>query len=250
MISRMTWTGTLALAAFAVGCSSQTATETTTAQRQPSAEGAKYLLSASPEGAQDVILMREEAADDQEVVVIGRIGGSRTPWIDGRAAFSVVDRSLAACSDIPGDNCPTPWDYCCETDKLPAATTLVKFVDAEGNLLATDARELFGLEELQTVVVKGKAQRDEAGNVTILASEIYVDPTEHSHHAHGDGEHGHDHEHGDHHDGHDHDHAEHPGQHEDDHPHGDHDAHDADSKAAHDHDHDHPQAPANEKRES
>jgi len=37
-----------------------------------------------------------------------------------------------------------------------------------------DARELLNVKEMSTVVVKGKAQRDEAGNLTILASGVYV----------------------------------------------------------------------------
>jgi hypothetical protein len=105
---------------------------------------------------------------------VGRIGGSENPWIEGRAAFSIVDNSLKACSDIPGDNCPRPWDYCCQTDQLPTATALVKLVDESGELVKTDARKLLQLKELATVVVQGKAQRDEAGNLTVLADGIYV----------------------------------------------------------------------------
>jgi len=37
-----------------------------------------------------------------------------------------------------------------------------------------DARGLLNVKEMSTVVVKGKAQRDEAGNLTILASGVYV----------------------------------------------------------------------------
>jgi hypothetical protein len=43
---------------------------------------------------------------------------NRPRWIEGRAAFSLVDQSLKACSDVEGDDCPVPWDYCCETEKL------------------------------------------------------------------------------------------------------------------------------------
>jgi hypothetical protein len=110
------------------------------------------------------------------VLVVGRIGGSKNPWIEGRAAFSIVDRSLRACSDIEGDNCPFPWDYCCETSKLPTSTALVKIVDDGGQVVAADARELLKVKELQTVVVRGKAQRDEAGNLTVLASGLYIKP--------------------------------------------------------------------------
>ncbi len=40
--------------------------------------------------------------------------------------------------------------------------------------MKADARELLKVTELATVVVKGKAQRDDAGNLTILASGVYV----------------------------------------------------------------------------
>jgi hypothetical protein len=203
MIRRTIWLGSLAVVAVIIGCARKPSNETAVEAHQPTAEGRKYLLSEEPEGAQDVVAMREQAGHDEEVTVIGRIGGSVTPWVEGRAAFSLVDRSLAACSDIPGDACPTPWDYCCVTDKLPQASALVKVVDADGTLVATDARELLGLHELQTVAVKGRAQRDEAGNVTILATAIYPyegdlgqhPPSGKSSHETHDHEHDHDHEH-------------------------------------------------------
>jgi hypothetical protein len=51
---------------------------------------------------------------------------------------------------------------------------LVKVVDENGSLVKADARELLHVKELSTVVVKGKALRDDAGNLTILASGVYV----------------------------------------------------------------------------
>ncbi len=186
----------LSLMMTLAGCTSETGVETSTALPRPSAEGAKYLLSAAPTDAQDVISMREAVDDNQEVVVIGRIGGSHDPWVEGMAAFSVVDRSLPACSDIPGDSCPKPWDYCCATDKLPGATTLVKVVDEQGEIIPTDARELLGVSELQTVVIQGTARKDDAGNITVLASGIYIDPANPGQVVRGEGDsHNHDHDH-------------------------------------------------------
>jgi hypothetical protein len=163
-------------AAVFVGCNQQTATpgKPTGTSSTPAVDGSKYLLASEPEGVQDVIQIREAAQDQEEIVIVGRIGGRSNPWIDGRAAFSIVDGSLKACSDIPGDGCPQPWDYCCETAKLPTSTALVKVVDADGNLIKTDARELLNVKELQTVVVRGTAQRDEAGNLTVLANGVHV----------------------------------------------------------------------------
>jgi len=137
-------------------------------------DASKYALSTEPDGAQNVIAAREAVQDDQDIVILGRIGGGENPWVEGRAAFSIVDPSLKACSDIPGDNCPVPWDYCCETDKLPASSALVKIVDGKGNVVKADARALLDAKELSTVVVKGKAKRDDAGNLTVLASGVYV----------------------------------------------------------------------------
>src|SRR5688500_12195265 len=95
-----------------VGCSSGTPAPeqvavTQAAPRHPSPEGEKYRLDAEPAGAEEVIKVRADAADGDEVVVVGRIGGDVNPWVEGRAAFTIVDNSVDACSDIPGDSCPT-----------------------------------------------------------------------------------------------------------------------------------------------
>lgn len=135
----------------------------------------QFLLAAEPSEAQSVLEVRESADDGQSVVVVGRIGGDVSPWVEGLAAFSIVDASLPPCNEIEGDNCPTPWDYCCEAD-LPEARTAVRVVDDQGKIVSTGAKDLLGVEELQTVVVEGTAKRDEAGNVTVLATGVYVRP--------------------------------------------------------------------------
>jgi hypothetical protein len=135
----------------------------------------KYLLTTEPAGAQDVKEALDSAQDGDEVVVVGRVGGEMEPWVPGLAAFNVADLSLKPCNEIEGDNCPTPWDYCCEPD-LAAKRTLVKVVDAGGKVVATDAKQLLNLTELQTVVIQGTARRDDAGNLSLLATGIYVRP--------------------------------------------------------------------------
>ncbi|MCA9053648.1 MAG: hypothetical protein KDA75_07410 [Planctomycetaceae bacterium] len=186
-----------------LGCGGSTTPEPSAAEiRTPSEAGKKLLLAEAPTGAVDVKAAREQAAADQEIVVVGRIGGSVDPWVDGMAAFTIVDRSLKACSDIPGDKCPTPWDYCCESD-VGQARTLVKFVGEQGEVITTHAQELLGVSELQTVYVQGKAQRDADGNLSLVASRIYVQPGTGAVHLHEDAGHNHAHEHH-----HDHDHSD------------------------------------------
>jgi len=165
-----------ALLVAASGCNQATPPAAASAAPAPASKPGdpRYVVDTEPAGARDVIAARKESTDAEVVTVIGRIGGSTDPWVPKRAAFSIVDRSRKACSDIPGDQCPTPWDYCCDSDGIGEATALVKVVDEAGNVVPTDARELLGVTELQTVVVEGKAQRDEAGNLTVLANRVYV----------------------------------------------------------------------------
>lgn len=136
-----------------------------------------YNLQEEPKGASDVIALRKDAKDKQEVIVVGRIGGRPNPWIKGMAAFSIVDRSLKPCNEIEGDTCKTPWDYCCESD-LGKATLLVTLVDENGKIVKQDARKLLGVKELDTLTIVGKAKRDQSGNVTVLASKVFVPTSE------------------------------------------------------------------------
>ena len=150
--------------------------------------------------------MRADAQDGDKVVVVGRIGGDVNPWVKGRAAFSLVDNSIRACSDIPGDSCPTPWDYCCETDKLKTGKDSGEGSSMTGGqLIASDARELLGVGELDTLVVEGTVQKGEDGNAVLLATGVYVKTqftgasaeAGHEHHDHEGHEHeGHDHDQG------------------------------------------------------
>ena len=153
------------------GCSQKTADDDSS---NPTVDGSPYLLDSEPAGAKDVIAVRKESKDQDDVVIVGRIGGRMKPWSKDRATFTIVDNSLKACSDIEGDACETPWDYCCETPKLKTAAALVKIVDKNGDVVKADARELLKVKELSTVVVKGKAKRDDSGNLTVLATAVYV----------------------------------------------------------------------------
>ena len=141
----------------------------------PKIDGTKFVLAEEPADAKTVDEVREAAKDGDDVVIVGRIGGDRDPWVAERAAFLIVDPSRIPCNERTGDSCKTPWDYCCETDLAKSKAT-IKFVDDAGKTLANDARQLLGIKELQTVVVKGQAKRDEAGNLTVLASGLFVRP--------------------------------------------------------------------------
>jgi hypothetical protein len=116
-----------------------------------------------------------QADDDADVTLVGRIGGEEEPLVEGLAAFTIVDTSLKACNEIPGDDCPKPWDYCCEKrETLKTHSVPVKFTDEKGSVVSLDARKLFGVEPLSTVVVQGKLRKDEAGNTSVVGKKMYV----------------------------------------------------------------------------
>ncbi len=163
------------LAVLVAGCS-QDSDQSGASATSVDLDGSLYLLSTEPDGAQSVIDSRENAKHEEDVVIIGRIGGSTHPWVKDVAAFLIVDESLKACSDIEGDTCPHPWDYCCETDKLPTAKALVQLVDSDGQVVRANAKQLLKLKDLVTVVIRGAAQRDDAGNLTVLASGLFIKP--------------------------------------------------------------------------
>ena len=149
-----------------VGCGESPDATAVAIPKQQVAELSKILLlTDEPDGALGVSELREQAKDDDDVILVGRIGGATKPWVEGRAAFAVVDAAIEMCE---GGVCA-----CCK-DKVCNATALVKVVDEHGRLFKIDARELLNVKENELVVVSGKAKRDDAGNLTILASRVYV----------------------------------------------------------------------------
>jgi hypothetical protein len=142
---------------------------------EPTQAGQAFRLNEEPAGGKGVLAVRQDSKDGEDVVIVGRIGGSRQPF-SGRAAFTIVDDSIKPCNETGDDACPTPWDYCCGVGKedLAKGTALIKLVNDDGQTRGDDARTMLGLTELQTVVVRGKAKRDDAGNLTIHLNGIYV----------------------------------------------------------------------------
>lgn len=131
--------------------------------------GKKYLLADEPAAASGVIGVRRDSKDGDEVIVAGQIGGSTAPFTEGRASFLLVDDTLKA-----SDDCDCPWDFCGVPKKeLVAGRISVKFVE-NGKTVPQDAREMFGVKELSKVVVKGKVQRDDNGNVVVVAGGVFV----------------------------------------------------------------------------
>lgn len=143
-----------------------------------SAIPAALMLSAEPAGARDVIELKRDAKEGDTVVVRGRIAGGKEPFVEGRAIFTLGDRSLPTCADRPGDTCPTPWDYCCEPkEKITEHTATIQVVDAEGRPLKSGLKDYQGLKNMAQVVVAGRvAQKQGSDLLVVQATGIFVQP--------------------------------------------------------------------------
>ena len=170
----MTWS-MVGLIALAIGCGgSEDATSLPGDATSDSGANSQYVADSEPAGAIPVGEARKNVKDEESVTLVGIVGGSAKPFVDGLAAFTIVDPKVPYCAADEG--CPTPWDYCCTTDQVKDNIATVKVVDDAGSPVGSDARSLLNVEELSTVVVQGKAQRDEQGNLSVLASKVYVRP--------------------------------------------------------------------------
>ena len=157
--------GILFTSLAASGCGDTPASVPSTA---PSAE---FRLATEPADALEVLDAKEQAKDGAAVIVVGRIGGGIMPWIEGRAAFLLVDtRIQASCED--GEECKMGCPGC--SKEMLEASTMVKFLGEDGKVLPVDARTLLGVKEQETVVIEGIASRDLAGNVSITGKGIFI----------------------------------------------------------------------------
>jgi hypothetical protein len=133
----------------------------------------KWIAAEAPTDPLNVGEAREKVKDKQPIRMVGRIGGSPNPFVDGVAAFTLMDLSLPDCA---GGDCSD--DGCCTPEELKRNLATVKFVNDYGKAVAVDARELLNVDAKSKVAVEGTAQRDEAGNLVVLAGRLYVYPAE------------------------------------------------------------------------
>ena len=126
----------------------------------------EFLLTARPSGEQTVKSIREaltEGKTELDVVLIGRIDGGQMPaFEEGKAAFLFAD----GIGHGGTDHDPFACKFCSKNPENYAAT--VQF-EVDGKVLATDARNLFGVKERQKVMINGKATLDSSDETNLLA---------------------------------------------------------------------------------
>ncbi len=155
------------------GCGSNQAPPAETAKPAPGAPALESLVTRGmPEKSTGVAAAKKEAKTGGAIVLAGRV----KDFVDGAAVLTLADASMKDCKQH-GDGCPTPWDYCCIPPKdLAANVATVKLVDASGQPVTGGLKGVAGLDHLKDLAAEGKVVRDEAGNLIVEASRLYVKP--------------------------------------------------------------------------
>lgn len=136
---------------------------------------AGMLLDKAPENAPDVVDAKKGLKKGDRIVLKGRIGGSKDPFVKERAVFTLVGRGIKACNEIPGDNCPVPWDYCCIPRKdITLHSVTVQIVDDKGMPLRTDIRGRWEIKELSELVVVGTVAEVRGDAMVVNATGLHV----------------------------------------------------------------------------
>ena len=133
---------------------------------------AKYVLDEEPSGAIGVLDLRENIVGQQEVLLVGQIGGIVDPWSRGQASFVITDPIATIDGEGHPESCGCP--FCKEATDQTEGLALVQFIDAHGSVLQMDAQRLFGIQKDQVVVVLGQAELNQLGHLVVSASGLYV----------------------------------------------------------------------------
>lgn len=167
-------------AGLVVGCDRDKTTKSPQDGAAPAATASAQLpegmlLKEAPAGAKPIADIKKSAKAGDEVVLVGRVGGRVDPISKDRAILTVMDPSVTSCKEMPGDTCPTPWDYCCEErDSLVANSATVQVVDAAGKPITVGLEGVAGIKPLSELVVKGKVQQADGKVLIVNATGVFV----------------------------------------------------------------------------
>ncbi|MBI5765172.1 MAG: hypothetical protein HZA51_16775 [Planctomycetes bacterium] len=136
-----------------------------------------FFLTKEPAGAKSVEEVKKAVKAGDTVIIQGRVGGSKEPFVDGRAVFTLIGSGLHHCGEkgSPMPDCDTPWDYCCDTPKdIAAHSAIVQVVDAGGAPLKVSLKGQNGMKELSNLVVVGKVSQADGKPLVINATGAFL----------------------------------------------------------------------------
>ena len=136
-----------------------------------------YYTNEAPDEARQISEVFKDPSPGREVVVAGEVMGRLKPFVDDYAMVLLGDPTkVTPCNRRPGDDCPTPWDNCCDDPAvLKTSIATVQIVDEAGKVLKTSLKGYQGLKELSYVTVKGTiAEGSNPQNLVINAKSFHI----------------------------------------------------------------------------
>ncbi len=134
----------------------------------------RFVLSAEPTEPTTIEDAKARVSEKPNVEFVGRIAADENEaFTPGKATFVVTE--ILPGEDGHGgkyhaDNCPF-----CKRKAAEAPRAAVQFVDATGEMLAVDARKLFGIGPGDTVVVRGSGElMTELDLFVVTADGVYL----------------------------------------------------------------------------
>jgi hypothetical protein len=168
----------IASAVLLVSCGEKSTQSTAEVSVSETSPALSAVLAATPAGeAASIAAIRTTAKPGDEVTISGQIMGNSKPFVDGRAAFILGDPDvLTPCNEVPGDECETPWDVCCDSpEDKKRGTATIQIVDADGRVLKESIEGVGGLQNLAKITVTGKVAEGSSADLLIVnASAIKV----------------------------------------------------------------------------
>ena len=95
------------------------------------------ILTSAPADAKPIADARQMHTPGQAVTLKGKVIGSKSPFVEGRAMVILGDPDkLTSCDIKHGDRCPTPWDVCCDDhDDVKNFTVTIQVLGEDGELI-------------------------------------------------------------------------------------------------------------------
>ena len=143
----------------------------------PTAEFNAFFTEQPIADAKPIHLARTTSKPGDGIVISGLIMGREKVFVDGRASFLLGDpEKMKPCNEMPGDECATPWDACCDSKEVKRGNIVsIQIVDGEGRVLSGELKGVNGLKELSSVTISGTVdQNSTAENLVVNATMIHV----------------------------------------------------------------------------
>lgn len=137
---------------------------------------ADLFVTAKIDGAKSVSEIKKDAKEGDQVIIRGVVGGAVDPFVANRAMVSVIDYAVVSCKDN-GEECPTPWDYCCTPqDELTKGRATIQVAGKDGSPLKVAISAGQKIKPYDVIIVRGKVgPRPSPEVLVVTADAIHVE---------------------------------------------------------------------------